>query len=62
MAETRSTKEQAMADIGLIAATRCTSNLIGWQELEAMYEAVVYRRRWYRRLWNWLAERKGGGA
>lgn len=42
------TKERAMSHIALIASNK--GHLIAYRDLEAMYAAVVYHRRWWRRL------------
>ena len=49
----KAAKEKAMADIIIIASQDDKNTLLPYTHAEAMYNAVVYHRRWWRRLSPW---------
>ncbi len=48
------TKKRAMSALIVLASVNEKGFLLRQTTADAMYEAVVYQRRWYRRFWNWL--------
>ncbi|MEO6381998.1 MAG: hypothetical protein ABIO35_08370 [Nitrobacter sp.] len=48
-------KSRSMADMIIIASGDSRNTLLGYKEADAMYEAVVYHRRWWRRVGSWIA-------
>ena len=48
------TKKRSMAALIVLASINEKGFLLKQTTADAMYEAVVYHRRWYRRFWNWL--------